>query len=151
MALQAPLSMGFPRQEHWSGLPLPSLGDLPNPGYRTHISCLAGGFWATFLHFKVLRTLSTFSCGLRNDGSKVFLTVFPWQFFPCWAEIETLSPPHTQHKCPSSQSCKEPVMLQQQSLIFNTAYFKTRTTPGYLSHSSSYHIQQCITIWKDGR
>ena len=29
---QAPLSMGFPRQEYWSGLPFPSLGDLPNPG-----------------------------------------------------------------------------------------------------------------------
>ena len=28
----APLSMGFSRQEYWSGLPLPSPGDLPNPG-----------------------------------------------------------------------------------------------------------------------
>ena len=31
VARQAPLSMGFPRQESWSGLPLPSPGDLPNP------------------------------------------------------------------------------------------------------------------------
>ena len=31
-AYQAPLSMGFSRKEHWSGLPLPSPGDLPNPG-----------------------------------------------------------------------------------------------------------------------
>ena len=29
---QAPLSIGFPRQEYWIGLPFPSLGDLPNPG-----------------------------------------------------------------------------------------------------------------------
>ena len=29
---QAPLSIGFPRQEYWSGLPFPSLGDLPHPG-----------------------------------------------------------------------------------------------------------------------
>ena len=29
---QAPLSMGFSRQEHWSGLPCPSPGDLPDPG-----------------------------------------------------------------------------------------------------------------------
>ena len=29
---QAPLSMGFPRQEYWSGLPFPSPGDLPSPG-----------------------------------------------------------------------------------------------------------------------
>ena len=29
---QAPLSMGFSRQEYWSGLPFPSSGDLPDPG-----------------------------------------------------------------------------------------------------------------------
>ena len=29
---RAPLSMGFSRQEYWSGSPFPSLGDLPNPG-----------------------------------------------------------------------------------------------------------------------
>ena len=32
VAYQAPLSMGFFRQERWSGLPFPSPGDLPNPG-----------------------------------------------------------------------------------------------------------------------
>ena len=32
IARQAPLSMGFSRQEYWSGLPFPSPGDLPNPG-----------------------------------------------------------------------------------------------------------------------
>ena len=31
-AHQAPLSMGFPRQEYWSGLPFPSPEDLPDPG-----------------------------------------------------------------------------------------------------------------------
>ena len=32
VAQQAPLSMGFPRQEYWSGLPSPAPGDLPDPG-----------------------------------------------------------------------------------------------------------------------
>ena len=32
VALQAPLSMGFSRQEYWSGLPFPSPGYLPDPG-----------------------------------------------------------------------------------------------------------------------
>ena len=32
IAHQAPLSMGFPRQEYWSGLPFPSTGDLLNTG-----------------------------------------------------------------------------------------------------------------------
>ena len=32
IACQAPLSMAFPRQEYWTGLPFPSPGDLPDPG-----------------------------------------------------------------------------------------------------------------------
>ena len=32
VAYQAPPSLGFSRQEYWSGLPFPSPGDLPNPG-----------------------------------------------------------------------------------------------------------------------
>ena len=32
LACQAPLSMGFPRQEYWTGLPFPSPRDLPDPG-----------------------------------------------------------------------------------------------------------------------
>ena len=32
VAYQAPPSMGFSRQEYWSGLPFPSPGDLPDPG-----------------------------------------------------------------------------------------------------------------------
>ena len=32
VACQAPMSMGFSRQEYWSGLPFPSPGDLPDPG-----------------------------------------------------------------------------------------------------------------------
>ena len=34
VAYQAPPSMGFSRQECWSGLPFPSPGDLPNPGIK---------------------------------------------------------------------------------------------------------------------
>ena len=34
VAHQAPLSMGFSRQEYWSGLPFPSPGDLPDPGTK---------------------------------------------------------------------------------------------------------------------
>ena len=33
-ARQAPLSMGFSRQEYWSGLPFPPPGDLPNTGIK---------------------------------------------------------------------------------------------------------------------
>ena len=49
IAHQSPLSMGCPRQEGWSGLPLPSPGALPNPGIDPTSSAspmLAGGFFA---------------------------------------------------------------------------------------------------------
>ena len=35
LVYQAPQSMGFSRQEYWSGLPVPSPGDLPNPGIKS--------------------------------------------------------------------------------------------------------------------
>ena len=46
----APLSMGFSRQEHWSGLPCPPPGYLPDPGIElTSLRCpaLAGGYFTT--------------------------------------------------------------------------------------------------------
>ena len=45
VALQAPLSMGFPWQEYWHGLSFPSPGDLPNPGIEPTSPVLAGRFF----------------------------------------------------------------------------------------------------------
>ena len=42
VARQAPLSMGFSREEDWSGLPCPSPGDLPNPGIEPRSPALWG-------------------------------------------------------------------------------------------------------------
>ena len=47
VARQAPLSMGFSRQEYWSGLPFPSPGDLPDPGIEPVYPALVGGFFTT--------------------------------------------------------------------------------------------------------
>ena len=41
-ACQAPVFMGFPRQEYWSGLPFPSRGDLPDSGIKLVSLALAG-------------------------------------------------------------------------------------------------------------
>ena len=56
---EAPLFMGFSRQEYWSGLPCPPPGDLPSPGVEpmSLISpALSGGFFTTSAtweaHFK---------------------------------------------------------------------------------------------------
>ena len=47
VALQALLSMGFPRQKYWSGLPFPPSGDLPEPGIEPESPALAGRFFTT--------------------------------------------------------------------------------------------------------
>ena len=52
VARQAPLSMEFPSQEYWSGLPFPTPRDLPDPGVKPESlasPALAGGFFATVL------------------------------------------------------------------------------------------------------
>ena len=57
VARQAPLSMGFSRQEYWSGSPCPPPGDLPDTGIETpsHMSpALAGGFFATIATWEAL-------------------------------------------------------------------------------------------------
>ena len=47
VARQAPLSMGFSRQEYWSGLPCPPPGDLPDPEIKPVSPSLAGIFFTT--------------------------------------------------------------------------------------------------------
>ena len=47
IAHQVPLSNGFPRQEYWSGWPLPSPGDLPDTGIKPVSPALVGRFFTT--------------------------------------------------------------------------------------------------------
>ena len=47
VARQAPLPLELSRQEYWSGLPLPTPGDLPDPGIEPTPLALAGGFFTT--------------------------------------------------------------------------------------------------------
>ena len=43
VACQAPLSMGFSKQEYWTGLPFPSPGDLPDPEIEPRSPALQAG------------------------------------------------------------------------------------------------------------
>ena len=64
VAYQAPLSMGFSRQEYWSGLPFPSPEDLPDPGIKpaSLVSpALAGRFFTTGTTWEAL-TLAKGKC-----------------------------------------------------------------------------------------
>ena len=57
VACQAPLSMGFYRQEYWSGLPFASPGDLPNPGIEPGSPALQADSLLTELQGKPILSL----------------------------------------------------------------------------------------------
>ena len=70
-ACQAPLSMGFSRQQYWSGLPFPSPGDLPNPGIEPMSLALADGFFTT----EPPRKPQEYIYGYKNIESSKVITV----------------------------------------------------------------------------
>ena len=84
---QAPPSMGFSRQEYWSGLPCPPPGNLPNPGIKpTSLTspALAGGFFTTSATWEAQNTillslLGEFICSADN----LFWLLF-WGFSCVW-------------------------------------------------------------------
>ena len=71
VACQAPLSMGFSRQEYWTGLPFPSPGDLPNPGIEPGSPVLQADSLSTELQRKPSETgpnPGSVSCWLYDLG-----------------------------------------------------------------------------------
>ena len=88
---QASVSMGFSRQEYWSGLPFPSPGDHSWPRDRTQVSCIAGRhftFWATSERSQNMsyrrdgrkRILSKSECsGQREEQCKDSWTLKKWK------------------------------------------------------------------------
>ena len=57
VACQAPLSMEFSRQQHWSGLPLSSPGDLPDPGIESRSPALQADSLSSEPPWKPLHTI----------------------------------------------------------------------------------------------
>ena len=80
LAHQATLSMGFCRQEYWSGLPCPPPGDLPNPGMEpvSLTSALAGRFFTTSTIWE--------GSSVQFSHCRVRLFVIPWTV-PCQAPL----------------------------------------------------------------
>ncbi|XP_055421702.1 centriole and centriolar satellite protein OFD1 isoform X4 [Bubalus kerabau] len=73
-ALQAPLSMGFSGQEYWSGLPFPSLGNLPDPGIEpsSFKSPALSGFLIQFLKELAKYHQNKESCNMETQTSSTF-------------------------------------------------------------------------------
>ena len=72
------MSMGFPRQEHWSGFPFPSPVDLPDPGIEPMLPAQAGGFFTTKLPGKPFeRDFPLYACVLSHFGRvRLFATLW---------------------------------------------------------------------------
>jgi len=69
VAPQAPLSMGFPRQEYQSGLSFPSPGDIPDPGTEPKSPALARGAFTPEPPGKPLATLCCCCLAVVSDSS----------------------------------------------------------------------------------
>ena len=67
IARQVPLSMGFPGQECWSGLPFPPQGVLPDPEVEPASPALTGGFFTTDAPGNF------FTASVKNDTHKKYI------------------------------------------------------------------------------
>ena len=81
VAHQAPLCLGFPRQEYWSGLPCPPVGDLPNSGIKPvslTSSALAGRFFTTGVSWEAQSVYTMKKWSVVKSLSCVRLFATPW-------------------------------------------------------------------------
>ena len=164
VAHQAPPSMGFSRQEYWSGLPCPSPEDLPNPGIDPvlpycgqilyHLSQL-GNPW-NMMHLNNVKTSkqsisSTSRCSsfsfFKNQQQKLM------QHCKAILKCKQINKNHTHNP----QSCHIPVVLNfdihiriiQENKMWFSIYWAVFTTYLKLYVSESGKISQIlIYIWK---
>ena len=114
IACQAPLSMGFPRQKYWNGLPFPPPGNLPNSGMESESSALAG----ILLHFrqKILYLWATREVQGGDGRSTKKQDAGLWQmlrpFSPRKAQSGSTQPLETGH-----HSAQQLILHQEHSLL----------------------------------
>ena len=91
---QTPLSMGFSRQEHWSGLPFPSPGDLPDSGIEPKSPALADGVYTTepprkYVYIYIYTHTHTHThthrnMNLKGERIKIQIELTVYFFMPLW-------------------------------------------------------------------
>ena len=124
VARQAPLSMGFSRQEYWSVFPCPPPGDLPDPGMEPTSPALGRRFFTTIATWEALHVLV--------GGTKPASPFFP-----------LLAPSHNSKG--ALHSC-----WQQPSLHVHTPHTHTHThTHTHANESKSMHTSSTVHSLED--
>ena len=132
VALQVPQSMGFPRWQHWSGLPFTSPGDLPHPGIKPRSLALAGRFFIveptgyTETNFSSVVTL------IENtiwETAYILLANIPWHLLTAHfqAYVKKLQNFTEAHKVWKSQVLLGRCSDIKTSLTANSEQFKLKT------------------------
>ena len=155
-AHQAPLSMGFSRQEYWSGLPFPTR-DLPNPGMEPEFPKLAGWFSVTSTTWEVDLLLPpaklwTFSSMHQICLNSTQLSAISSSFN--YLKSVLLKPPHPQrwNKCPSSRVPQSPCFIiasSHHNLEFFFCIFQDHDFcegKGCIAHASDTKPLKCCPV-----
>ena len=135
---QASLSMGFPRQEYWSGLPFPSPGDLPNPGIESAYLALAGRFF-------------TYEPPEKPSWLILEFTLWSIQFYPFWQMYNIMDPSFQNHRekfhCSKNPWCFLLPLTPTSALTFASLlnYVRERTEGSHNHFIPSSHYRNFQT------
>ena len=142
VAHQPPLSLGFLRQEHWTGLPFPPPGDLPDPGIEptSHVSStLAGRFFTTSTTYHCSWTWFFCVCVINyitGNQRRVYVDRLLYVLYMCFHElsIEFVSIPKFE-----KSHCNYLVRTETNNYILRTVHQTCGLCPWFLSPHPTLH------------
>ena len=136
---QAPLSMGFPRQEYWSALSFSSSRDLSNPGIKPTATALAGEFFTVELPGKdnFVHLLSKFRCHLFLQFPLPTLSQTPLKF---------LKPVFWYSSC-CIVNHENVSSLKAKSIPFSSLWPQQKTFPNTAKVFHSWLFNEWMNAW----
>jgi len=146
IALQASLSMGFSRQEYWSGWPFPSLGDVPDPGIKPKSPTLQADFYH-LSHHGSPSSVNQFSSVIQLCPALSNPMDCSMPGFPVHHQLLELAQTHVhwvgdaiQPSCPLLSPSPQPSIFPSIRVFSNESALHIRW-PKYWSFSFSISIQ----------